>query len=114
MIIAIFNSAGIGFPESDTVLLPRTVVVAVLVGVGITLLSVIIPARNEADRLPLLLESLRTQSRPPDEIVVVDDHSTDDTATAAAAEAVAADLRGCRDALSTASLPTVPISRGRG
>ena len=37
-IIAIFNSAGVGFPESDTVLLPRTVVVALLVGVGITLL----------------------------------------------------------------------------
>lgn len=47
--------------------------------------SVIIPARNEADRLPLLLESLRTQSRPPDEVVVVDDHSTDGTGLAAAA-----------------------------
>ena len=52
-IIAIFNSAGIGFPESDTVLLPRTVVVAVLVGVGITLLSVIIPARRAAKIPPV-------------------------------------------------------------
>lgn len=47
--------------------------------------SVIIPARNEADRLPLLLESLRTQTRPPDEVIVVDDHSTDATAAVAAA-----------------------------
>ncbi|MBX3284406.1 MAG: glycosyltransferase [Actinobacteria bacterium] len=48
-------------------------------------ISVVIPARNEADRLPLLLESLRTQTRPPDQIVVVDDHSDDGTAARAAA-----------------------------
>ena len=48
-------------------------------------LSVIIPARNEADRLPLLLQSLSDQTRPPDEVVVVDDHSTDATAAVAAA-----------------------------
>ena len=47
--------------------------------------SVVIPARNEADRLPLLLESLRTQTLPPTEVVVVDDHSSDGTAEAAAA-----------------------------
>lgn len=47
--------------------------------------SVVIPARNEADRLPLLLESLRTQTRPPDQVVVVDDHSDDGTASVAAA-----------------------------
>lgn len=47
--------------------------------------SVVIPARNEADRLPLLLESLRTQTRPPHEVIVVDDHSTDDTAAVATA-----------------------------
>ncbi len=46
--------------------------------------SVIIPARNEADRLPLLLESLRHQTWSPSEVVVVDDHSTDTTAAVAA------------------------------
>lgn len=47
--------------------------------------SVIIPARNEADRLPLLLQSLIDQTTAPHEIVVVDDHSTDGTGAAAAA-----------------------------
>lgn len=48
-------------------------------------LSVIIPARNEAANLPILLESLRTQTRPPDEIICVDDGSSDGTAAIAAA-----------------------------
>ncbi len=47
--------------------------------------SVVIPARNEADRLPLLLESLAAQTRRPDQVVVVDDHSDDGTAAAARA-----------------------------
>lgn len=46
-------------------------------------LSVIIPARNECLRLPQLLSSLKTQSHPPLEIIVVDDHSDDDTAALA-------------------------------
>ncbi len=46
-------------------------------------LSVIIPARNEGLRLPNLLSSLKTQSHPPLEILVVDDHSDDDTAALA-------------------------------
>lgn len=46
--------------------------------------SVVIPARNEADRLPDLLASLRAQTRPPDEVVVVDDQSSDSTAAVAA------------------------------
>lgn len=41
--------------------------------------SVVIPARNEADRLPTLLDGLVRQTRPPDQIVVVDDDSTDGT-----------------------------------
>lgn len=45
--------------------------------------SVIIPARNEAQRLPGLLNSLTTQIRPGDELVVVDDSSTDQTALVA-------------------------------
>lgn len=45
--------------------------------------SVIIPARNEAQRIRPLLVSLKQQSAPPHEIIVVDDHSTDDTASVA-------------------------------
>jgi 4,4'-diaponeurosporenoate glycosyltransferase len=45
--------------------------------------SVVIPARNEAGNLPVLLESLVTQSVAPREVIVVDDCSTDDTATIA-------------------------------
>lgn len=41
--------------------------------------SVIIPARNEENNLPLLLESLQAQTREPYEIIVVDDFSTDKT-----------------------------------
>lgn len=41
--------------------------------------SVIIPARNEAVNLPILLASLARQSRLPDEVIVVDDDSADGT-----------------------------------
>jgi 4,4'-diaponeurosporenoate glycosyltransferase len=47
--------------------------------------SVVVPARNEADRLPDLLASLGRQSLVPVEVVVVDDGSTDATAEVAAA-----------------------------
>ncbi|MBN2624785.1 MAG: glycosyltransferase [Acidimicrobiales bacterium] len=47
--------------------------------------SVVIPARNEADRLPTLLAGLARQSRPADQVVVVDDGSSDGTAAAARA-----------------------------
>ncbi|NMC26794.1 MAG: glycosyltransferase [Syntrophomonadaceae bacterium] len=50
--------------------------------------SVIIPARNEALRLPLLLESLCQQEFQPEEIIVVDDQSTDSTAQIATAAGV--------------------------
>ena len=47
--------------------------------------SVIVPARDEAARLPALLTSLATQSHPPFEVLVVDDGSTDDTVRVASA-----------------------------
>jgi 4,4'-diaponeurosporenoate glycosyltransferase len=47
--------------------------------------SVVVPARNEAVRLPGLLAALATQTRPADEVLVVDDDSHDDTAAVAAA-----------------------------
>jgi glycosyltransferase involved in cell wall biosynthesis len=46
--------------------------------------SVIIPARNEAEILPALLQALQAQTRRPDEIIVVDNASSDDTARVAA------------------------------
>lgn len=42
-------------------------------------ISVIIPARNEADNLPLLLKSLLCQTVSPLEMICVDDDSTDQT-----------------------------------
>lgn len=42
--------------------------------------SVLIPARNEADRLPILLRDIAAQTLTPFEVIVVDDNSDDDTA----------------------------------
>jgi 4,4'-diaponeurosporenoate glycosyltransferase len=42
-------------------------------------ISVIIPARNEERNLPILLQSLKSQLVPEDEVIVVDDHSDDNT-----------------------------------
>ena len=50
-IVGIFNAAGAGFPDVGTVLKPRTIVMAFLVGVGITMASVMIPAIRAA-RVP--------------------------------------------------------------
>ncbi len=44
------------------------------------LISVIVPARNEAKRIGKLLQSLQGQSLAPHEVIVVDDESTDETA----------------------------------
>lgn len=45
--------------------------------------SIVIPARNEGDVLPVLLSSLRPELDAGDEIIVVDDHSHDATAAQA-------------------------------
>ena len=47
---------------------------------GSRTVATVIPCRNEARRLPALLYALTGQSRPPDEIVVVDDRSIDRSA----------------------------------
>lgn len=51
--------------------------------------SIIIPARNEAGNIGILIRSLRTQNPAPYEIIVVDDHSSDGTAAAARQEGCA-------------------------
>jgi glycosyltransferase involved in cell wall biosynthesis len=44
-------------------------------------LSVVIPCKNEVGVVDTLLSALADQTRPADEIIVVDSHSTDGTAT---------------------------------
>ncbi len=53
LMIAFFNAAGLGFPPTGTTLLLRTVLVAVIVGVGITLASVTVPAIRAAKIPPV-------------------------------------------------------------
>ena len=45
--------------------------------------ALVIPARNEAENLRLLLPTCLAQTRPPDELIVVDDDSTDATSAVA-------------------------------
>ncbi len=55
--------------------------------------SVVVPARDEAASLPVLLASLAAELHVDDELIVVDDHSTDATmhlATAAGARVISA------------------------
>jgi putative ABC transport system permease protein len=52
-LIALFNAAGAGFPDTPLVLQPRTVIAAAIVGIGITLLSVLVPARRAAKIPPV-------------------------------------------------------------
>ncbi|HSR60325.1 MAG TPA: glycosyltransferase family 2 protein [Robiginitalea sp.] len=47
-------------------------------------LAVVMPAHNEAEHLEACLASFVQQTRPPNELLVVDDHSTDATAEIAA------------------------------
>ena len=65
-------------------------------------LAVIVPARDEAESLPHLLEPLVTQLRPGDELIVVDDDSTDATA------AVAASFGATAPGLRVVAAPTLP------
>ncbi len=50
-LIAAFDAAGAGFPDTQTVLQARTMLIAAIVGVGITMASVIVPSRK-ASRIP--------------------------------------------------------------
>ncbi len=48
-----------------------------------TTLSIVIPARNEEENLPQLLQSIATSRAQPTEVLVIDDASTDNTALVA-------------------------------
>ena len=50
-LVALFNAGGGGFPDSATIVKPRTIIAALVVGVGVTLLSSILPAWR-ASRIP--------------------------------------------------------------
>ncbi len=50
-IIWVFNSAGAGFPDIALQLQPRTAVIGAIVGIGVTLMSVLVPVRR-ASRIP--------------------------------------------------------------
>jgi len=53
-----------------------------------TSISVVIPSRNDATMLRACLQALAEQTRPADQIIVVDNGSTDDTAAVARAAGV--------------------------
>lgn len=50
-LIAVFNASGGGFPEAPMVFKPRTAIVSVIVGIGVTIASVLLPAWR-ASRIP--------------------------------------------------------------
>lgn len=51
LIVAAFNAIGAGFPSPGIVMLPRTIIICAIVGIGVTMLSVIVPSRRAA-RIP--------------------------------------------------------------
>jgi len=52
-------------------------------GESLPRISIVIPARNEERRIPPLLQSLAGQTLTPQQVIVVDDHSSDGTADVA-------------------------------
>ncbi len=51
LIVAAFNAIGAGFPSPGIVMKPRTILICAVVGIGVTMLSVIVPSRRAA-RIP--------------------------------------------------------------
>ncbi|MCL1600966.1 MAG: FtsX-like permease family protein, partial [Actinomycetia bacterium] len=61
---ALMNAAGLGIPPGSLVLLPRTIIVALLVGMILTLLSSLLPARK-ASRIPPVAAMREEAARTP-------------------------------------------------
>jgi putative ABC transport system permease protein len=53
LIVAAFNAIGAGFPSPGIVMQPRTILVCAIVGIGVTMLSVIVPSRRAAKIPPV-------------------------------------------------------------
>ncbi|MEZ5215866.1 MAG: FtsX-like permease family protein [Ilumatobacteraceae bacterium] len=53
LLIWIFNRAGAGFPGTESIIKPRTVIIALAVGLGVTFASVIVPSRKAAKIPPV-------------------------------------------------------------
>lgn len=53
LMLGIFNAAGAGFPDMPIVLKPLAIVMAFIVGVGITLMAVVVPSRRAAKIPPV-------------------------------------------------------------
>ncbi len=53
LITAVFDAAGAGFPSPGIVMKPRTILVCAIVGIGVTMLSVIVPSRRAAKVPPV-------------------------------------------------------------
>lgn len=63
LLTAVFNAGGAGFPRAGTVIEPRTIVVALLVGVGVTMAATVAPALT-AGRVPPVA-AMRLDAAPP-------------------------------------------------
>jgi glycosyltransferase involved in cell wall biosynthesis len=74
-------------------------------------ISVIIPARNEADNIQECLEAIFSQSYPPYEVLVVDGNSTDDTVEKAKAYPV---IILCEDAHSKGFACQIGVENATG
>ena len=72
---------------------------------GAPLVSLLVPARNEASRITPCLQSLVGQDYPNYEVLVLDDHSTDATATVVLGLGFSREKTGARRLLEGRSLP---------
>lgn len=68
---ALFGAIGVNLPDAGTVLLPRTVVAAFAVGIGVTVVAALFPARRASRVSPLAaLRDAATPDRPLRRLVV--------------------------------------------